>query len=77
MAGGKERSSCILSPFVRAKKRITMGCLYVLFLHRRCPYLVWNKENVMEEAKRGAKKIVAWSGFMESAISTQRGSARG
>lgn len=70
--GGKERSSCILSPFEKrlycAKKRITKGCLYIPFLHRRCPYLVWNKEDEIEEAKRGAKKIVAWSGFTESAI---------
>lgn len=72
MAGSKERSSCMLSPFEKrlycAKKRITRGCLYVPFLRRRCPYLVWNKEDVMEEAKRGAKEIVAWSGFTESAV---------
>jgi hypothetical protein len=72
MAGRKERSSCMLSLFEKrlycAKKRVTKGCLYVPFLRRRCPYLVWNKDDVMEEAKRGAKEINAWSGFTESAI---------
>jgi hypothetical protein len=72
MAGGRDRSSCALSSFERrlycAKKRVTKGCLNLLFLHRRCPYLVWNRDDVMEEAKRGSKEIVAWSGFTEKAV---------
>jgi septation ring formation regulator EzrA len=72
MAGSKERSSCMLSPFEKrlycAKKRITKGCLDMPFLHRRCPYLVWTRDDVMVEAKRGSKEIVAWSGFTEKAI---------
>ena len=72
MAGGRDRSSCALSSFERrlycAKKQVTKGCLNLLFLHRRCPYLVWNRDDVMEEAKRGSKEIVAWSGFTEKAV---------
>ena len=72
MSGGRERSSCALTPFERrlycAKKRITKGCLNLPFLNRRCPYLVWTKDDVIEEAKRGSREIVAWSGFTEKAI---------
>jgi septation ring formation regulator EzrA len=72
MAGSRDRSSCALSPFEKrlycAKKRITKGCLNLPFIHRRCPYLVWNQDDVMEEAKRGSKEIVAWSGFTKKAI---------
>jgi hypothetical protein len=72
MSGSRDRSSCALSSFERrlycAKKRVTKGCLKLHFLHRRCPYLVWNQDDVMKEAKRGSKEIVAWSGFTEKAV---------
>jgi len=72
MGGRKDRSSCAITSFERrlycAKRRITKGCLNLPFLRRRCPYLVWTKDHVIEEARMGRKEIVAWSGFTEKAI---------
>lgn len=72
MSGREDRSSCALTSFEKrlycAKRRITKGCLNLQFLRRRCPYLVWTKNQVVDEARRGSKEIVSWSGFTEKAI---------
>jgi hypothetical protein len=72
MSGRKDRSSCALTSFEKrlycAKRRITKECLNLQFLRRRCPYLVWTKDQVVDEARTGRKEIVAWSGFTKKAI---------
>ena len=72
MARRKDRRICVLTPFKRrlycAKKRLDKGCRDLSFIKKRCPHLLWTKENVIDEAKRGTKEIVSWSGFTPNAI---------
>jgi len=49
------------------KKRASKACLKPRFLGYRCPNLVYEKADVMDEAKKGAKKITAPAGFTEEA----------
>ena len=63
---------CALTPFKRrlycAKKRRDKGCLDLSYINKRCPNLLYTKEEVMDEARRGTKEIVSWSGFTPNAI---------
>jgi hypothetical protein len=72
MVQRKDRSICVITPFKRrlycAKKRRDKGCRDLSIIKKRCPHLLWTKENVIEEAKRGTKEIVSWSGFTPNAI---------
>jgi hypothetical protein len=68
----EDRSLCALTPFKRrlycAKKRRDKGCRDLGLINKRCPNLPYTKEEVMEEAQRGTKEIVSWSGFTTNAI---------
>jgi len=68
MVGG----SCTLSEFERrlfcAKKRVGKECLRPWFLKRRCPYLVWTKQDIIREARKGTKEIKTMGGFTKEAI---------
>lgn len=72
MAEAREGKVCTLSLFERrlycAKKRVSKGCLFIPFLDRRCPYLIWTKNDVIKAVKRGSKEIVALSGFTPRAV---------
>ena len=63
---------CALIPFKRrlycAKKRRDEGCKDLTLINKRCPNLLYTKEEVMDEARRGTKEIVSWSGFTSNAI---------
>lgn len=65
-------SRCILSSFERRlycfKKKVSNECLEPQFLGYRCPNLVWNKEDVIREAKRGRREIVSRCGFTKEAV---------
>jgi len=69
----KERRSynCNLDPQERRlycfKKRASKACLKPRFLGYRCPNMVFEKADVMGEAKKGTKKITAPAGFTEEA----------
>ncbi len=72
MVSRKDRKMCALTPFKRklycAKKRRDNGCMDLSYINKRCPNLLYNKEEVMGEAQRGTKEIVSWSGFTPNAI---------
>ena len=51
-----------------AKKRVSKSCLEPWFIKRRCPYLEWNKQDVMKEARKGINEIISKSGFSNDAI---------
>ncbi len=72
MVSKKDRSMCALIPFKRrlycAKKRRDEGCKDLILINKRCPNLLYTKEDVMDEARRGTKEIVSWSGFTPNAI---------
>ena len=72
MGSIKDRSMCVLTPFKRrlycGKKRRDKGCMFLCYINKRCPNLVYTKEDVMDEARRGTKEIVSWSGFTSNAI---------
>jgi len=72
MVSRKDRSMCALIPFKRklycAKKRRDEGCKHLIIINKRCPNLLYTKEEVMDEAQRGTKEIVSWSGFTPNAI---------
>ena len=68
----KDRSMCILTPFKRrlycGKKRRDKECKNLSYINKRCPNLLYTKEDVKDEALRGTKEIVSWSGFTPNAI---------
>ena len=72
MVSRKDRSMCALIPFKRklycAKKRRDEGCKDLSIINKRCPNLLYTKEDVMDEARRGTREIVSWSGFTSNAI---------
>ena len=72
MVSRKDRSMCTLIPFKRklfcAKKRRDEGCKDLDLIDKRCPNLLYTKEDVMDEARQGTKEIVSWSGFTSNAI---------
>ena len=72
MVSRKDRSMCTLIPFKRklycAKKRRDEGCKDLGIINKRCPNLLYTKEDVMDEARRGTREIVSWSGFTSNAI---------
>ena len=72
MVSRKDRSICALIPFKRrlycAKKRRDKGCMNLSYINKRCPNLLYTREEVMDEARRGTKEIVSWSGFTPNAI---------
>ncbi len=72
MVSRKDRSKCVLIPFKRrlycAKKRLDEGCKDLNLIKKRCPNLRYSKEEVIDEARRGTKEIVSWSGFTPEAI---------
>jgi len=72
MGSRKDRSMCALTPFKRrlycAKKRRDKGCMNLSYINKRCPNLMYTKEEVMDEARRGTKEIVSWSGFTPNAV---------
>ena len=72
MGSIKDRSMCVLTPFKRrlycGKNRRDKGCMFLGYINKRCPNLVYTKEDVMNEARRGTKEIVSWSGFTSNAI---------
>jgi hypothetical protein len=72
MVSRKDRSTCTLIPFKRrlycAKKRRDEGCKNLGFINKRCPNLLYTKEDVMDEARRGTREIVSWSGYTSNAI---------
>ena len=72
MVSRKDWSICVLIPFKRrlycAKKRRDEGCNNLHLINKRCPNLLYTKEDVMDEARRGIKEIVSWSGFTPNAI---------
>ena len=63
---------CALIPFTRrlycGKKRRDEGCKDLSLISKRCPNLLYTKEDVMDAARRGVKEIVSWSGFTPYAI---------
>ena len=63
---------CVLIPFKRrlycAKKMRDEGCKDLKLINKRCPNLLYTKEEVMDEARRGTKEIVSWIGFTPNAI---------
>jgi len=65
-------SKCVLTPFQRrlycSKKRVGKSCRSLRFLGHRCPNLMWTRDEVMEEAQKGAKEIISASGFSEEAL---------
>ena len=72
MSQEKRRFRCSLDPFLRRlycfKKRASKACLNPRMLGYRCPNLVYDKMDVMYEAKRGARKIVTPAGFTDDAV---------
>jgi len=72
MVSRKDRGLCTLITFKRklycAKKRRDEGCKHLLLINKRCPNLLYTKEEVMDEARQGTKEIVSWSGFTPNAI---------
>jgi hypothetical protein len=66
------KSRCGLTQFQRRlycyKKRVDEDCLKPSFLGHRCPYLIWDKEAVIKEARKGVKEIVSLSGFTKDAL---------
>ncbi len=72
MVSRKDRSLCTLISFKRrlycAKKRRDEGCKHLILINKRCPNLLYAKEEVMDEARHGIKEIVSWSGFTSNAI---------
>ncbi len=72
MVSRKDRSLCTLISFKRrlycAKKRRDEGCKHLILINKRCPNLLYTKEEVMDEARHGTKEIVSWSGFTPNAI---------
>lgn len=63
---------CSLTQFQKRlycyKKRVDEECLKPSFLGYRCPNLIWDKEAVIKEARKGVKEIVSISGFTKDAL---------
>lgn len=63
---------CILTPFQKRlycyKKKVDKECQRPSFLGYRCPNLIWDKEAVIKEARKGVKEIVSISGFTKDAV---------
>jgi hypothetical protein len=72
MVTRNDRHVCTLIPFKRrlycAKKRRDEECRDLSLIKKRCPHLLYTKEDVMDEARRGTREIVSWSGFTMNAI---------
>lgn len=68
---GKRQYQCRITPFERRlfcfKKNSGKGCLKPKILGYRCPNLIYEKEDVMNEAKEGVIEIVTPAGFTEEA----------
>ena len=71
-AGTMKIGRCRLTPFKRRlycfKKQPSKYCLRPRILGYRCPNLEWTKEEVIREAKRGAKEISSPGGFTDEAV---------
>jgi len=71
-AGTMKIGRCRLTPFKRRlycfKKQPSKYCLRPGILGYRCPNLEWTKEEVIREAKRGAKEISSPGGFTDEAV---------
>ncbi len=65
-------SRCNLTQFQKRlycnKKRVDEYCLKPRILGYRCPNLIWDKEAVIKEARKGVKEIVSRSGFTKDAL---------
>lgn len=65
-------SRCSLTQFQKRlycyKKRVDEECLKPSFLGYRCPNLIWDKDAVIKEARKGVKEIVSISGFTKDAL---------